>query len=471
MNSESSIPAPGSSIDPLARYRVELVPASDIQPSPENEELYGHIDYQTDTTLQGLVASIRKRGLEEPLILSLDGFIVSGHRRYVACMAVGMDPIPCRRTDFKRSDCEDWHRVLAEYNPQRVKGVDALLKETMLRESVEQTQLLMEERQRAAEQRIVDQSPMNVEGTKLARNISARRKSFLDAVIKVVNDREEFWPLSVRGIHYALLNDPPLTVQTSKRSGEKHRYRNNKASSKALERLCRDARYAGLIPMDCIDDATRPQILPRGFKNVQQFIRQEVEGFLLGYHRDRMQSQPQYIEVFGEKNTLRPVLEPICREYSIPLVLGRGFCSVSVWRDIERRWRASGKDSMTLLIISDYDPEGLELADDAIRSLRDLHGVLITGIRVAVTKEQIANFNLGQNPAKESSPRYKSFLKRTGSTATYECEALEPTDLQAELQQAIENVIDSQAYEAELEAERKEIEECNKARRTIVEGF
>jgi hypothetical protein len=184
-----------------------------------------------------------------------------------------------------------------------------------------------------------------------------------------------------------------------------------------------------------------------------------------------MQSQPTYIEVFGEKNTLRPVLEPVCRQYSVPLVLGRGFCSVSVWRDIEQRWRASGKDSMTLLIISDYDPEGLELADDAVRSLRDLHNVPVKGIRVGVTKEQIDNFNLGQNPAKETSPRYKSFVKRTGSTATYECEALEPTALQAELRQTIENVIDRQAYDTEVEAERKEIEECNKARRRIVEGF
>src|ERR1700733_10582948 len=63
-------------------YKVELVPASEIQPSPENTELYGQLDFRNDSALPLLSRSIADIGLEEPIILTLDNFILSGHRRF-----------------------------------------------------------------------------------------------------------------------------------------------------------------------------------------------------------------------------------------------------------------------------------------------------------------------------------------------------------------------------------------------------
>ena len=457
----------------LRRYRVSWVPAEAIKPSPENDKLYGPIDGEHDSKLEELVESVRSRGLEEPLILSADNYIVSGHRRLVACKLAGIDPIPCRFTDFKRDGADDWFKVLAEYNPQRIKGVDALIKEAMMQESVEDTAALIDERERAMDERVADLIPMDVDREKLSHAITERRKPFLDAVVKVVEKLQPFWPLSVRQIHYQLLNDPPLT-QTPKRSTkdiEAYRYRNDDRSYNAVIRLCRDARYAGHLSMNCIDDPTRPQIKHEGFSCVHQFINNEVENFLLGYQRDRMQSQRQYFEVFGEKNTLRTILDPVCSDYGLTMSLGRGFCSIPVWRDIENRWRSSGKGRMVLFMISDLDPEGLELADDAVRSLRDLHGVPVEGVRVAVTKEQIAIFDLDANSAKETSSRFRSFVERTGSTDTYECEAIPPTALQEALRQAVENVIDLELFEAEEAQEEQDVEEINSFRRKIVEGL
>jgi hypothetical protein len=42
------------------------------------------------------------------------------------------------------------------------------------------------------------------------RGISAAKQPFLDAVVEIINNLEEFWPLSDRRIHYVLLDDPPL---------------------------------------------------------------------------------------------------------------------------------------------------------------------------------------------------------------------------------------------------------------------
>ena len=56
--------------DFLRRYEVKLVPIGRIKPSPENEEIYGAINFDTDPALQSMIDSIKRLGLEEPLILT-----------------------------------------------------------------------------------------------------------------------------------------------------------------------------------------------------------------------------------------------------------------------------------------------------------------------------------------------------------------------------------------------------------------
>jgi len=45
--------------------------------------------------------------------------------------------------------------------------------------------------------------------------ISGAKTPFLNAIIDVLDVRREFWPLSDRQIHYALLNAPPLSTPAS----------------------------------------------------------------------------------------------------------------------------------------------------------------------------------------------------------------------------------------------------------------
>lgn len=458
----------------LSRYEVRMVPAGEIEPSPENDEVYGPIDFESDSKLNELVESIHKRGLAEPIILSADGFIISGHRRFFACVYLEMEEIPCRYIEEERGDGEDWHRTLIEFNPQRIKGVSALLKEAMLRESVEDTADLIQQKALEQEDRLLEVDTINVLDKKEVRAISERRQPFLEAVQKVVVDFRELWPLSVRQIHYQLLNNPPLTQEPKRTTKgiEAYRYRNDKQSSTALINLCRDARYAGLISIDCINDATRPQIIRNGDTDVSVFINREIEWFLTGYQRDLIASQPFHIECFGEKNTLINILKPVCWEYFIPLTLGRGYCSTPVWRDMARRFRKSGKQKMILLVVSDYDPEGRGLAQDAIKSLRHpAFGVEVEAVRVAVTERQIADFDLHPNPAKEKSTRLKSFIKETGGTDTYECEALPPAELQKELRRTIESVLDMDLFRAEQEREAQDVQQVHAVRRRMIEGF
>jgi hypothetical protein len=180
---------------------------------------------------------------------------------------------------------------------------------------------------------------MVVERNRSRSAISQRKKQMLDAVLAVVEELRDFWPLSLRTIHYNLLNDPPLRNAGKPCS----RYGNTKQCYKDLSDLCTRARFDGVLPFDAIHDPTRPVEHWRIHRNAADYLRSQFDDFLRGYWRDLLQSQPDHIEVIGEKNTLLPIITPVCSDYTAPLTIGRGFCSVPPRKAIYDRWRASEK--------------------------------------------------------------------------------------------------------------------------------
>ena len=448
----------------LDRYAVKMVLLNSIKPSPENDDIYGPIEF--DDQMWDLIHSIERKGLEEPILVTADGYVLSGHRRLFACIFLNWKEIPIRVVkSIKRKGNLQYHRELIEYNPQRIKKAGSLLREALLRNNnAADTYEAIRERRESSMQ--VDADFMDVGGSKEITPISDRRMEFLKAVQKVIEDLSDFLPLSIRQIHYKLLNNPPLkqTPERTKFSEEHYRYQNDKSSYKSLVDLLTSARYRGQVSMTCIDDPTRPQKVHGGFESVAEFVRQETKNFLLGFHRDRQQDQPRHIEVFAEKNTLYKIVDRACSEYYVPFSIGRGFCSIPVWRDIAKRFRNSGKERMTLIIISDYDPAGLELADDAIRSL-GLHNVPVDGHKIAITLEQIEELGLAEdfNPAKDSS-LFNAFVERTGSDRSWEVEALSPDYLVEQIKAAIEANMDMELFDSICEKEEEDCEELCRIR-------
>ena len=450
------------------QYAVEFLPASEIVPSPENDEVYGAVGF--DETMLQLISSIKLRGLEEPIIVSADNYIISGHRRYFACVKLGLDEIPIRRKHFSRSEeLEHWPKILTEYNPQRVKNARSLLKEALMRHADEPQQLLRRYRKESVD---VDATFADVSGTKVIEDIGDRQAEFLNACVDVVNRLKKFWPLQVRQIHYNLLNNPPLTqvVKRSTKPKDHWRYRNTQDCYNRLVNLLVPARYHGHISWNAIDDPTRPQFENSGFRSLAEYIEQEMESFLCDYHLDRQLSQPRHIEVLGEKNTLLQTLKPICEEFYVPLTIGRGCCSHPVWRDIAGRFRRSGKERMSLLVLSDYDAAGFYLAEDAARSLRDLWEIPLDFQRVGVNREQIDEQELQGdfNPEKAEGAKLKKFVERTGSNQSWEIEALDPNYLQEQVRRAILENLDKDAYEETIAQENSDVDQLAEIRSGIM---
>ncbi len=451
-------------------YAVEHVLIDAICPSPENDEIYGAA--KDDPQMELLVESIRRRGLEEPIIVSADNYIVSGHRRYYALQELDdYRLIPIRRKPYRREDMlSTWHQILAEYNPQRIKSVGSLLKESLLRHADDNPSALLHIHNKLSLRGDAEFS--TVDGTKTVHTISEKKMPFLIAVQKVVTDLRDFWPLTIRQVHYNLLNKPPLitTPKQSKFSVEHYRYKNNQTSYDALISLLKAARYEGQVSIDCIDDPTRPTYIRAGYSSLADFIETEMDGFLWGYNYNRQLDQPRHVEVLGEKNTLIQILKPVCDEHYVPLSIGRGFACLPLIRDIAGRFKKSGKAAMTLIVVSDLDPEGLELADDAIRSLRDLWNIPVDYHRAAVTQQHVAELGLAEdsNPAKVMSVNFDRFVAKTGSDKTWELEALPPMFLRDLVRDAIVENMDMEVYVAAIKQETDDATELQRIRKQVV---
>lgn len=231
---------------------IREVPLSEIYPSPENDQLYRPV-LNSDPAIVALAESIQIFGLREPLVLSLDGFILSGHRRYAACKLAGLTTIPCRFEDVRHdSDPDRFLTLLREHNRQRVKSLDEQIREAVIDADPEECHAELV--QYRHEKSKVGHDPLSMGDVKSRRQISDAKLEFQNAIIDAVNERRDFWPMSDRAYHYALLNNPPLKHSSKPDS----RYRNDLKSYKSLVELLTRMRLVGTIPFRSIGDETRP---------------------------------------------------------------------------------------------------------------------------------------------------------------------------------------------------------------------
>jgi hypothetical protein len=440
--------------------QVEEIPIGDIHPSAENNKVYqplslGHADDAE------LVKSIRSRGVMDPLIITLDNFILSGHRRHWAAGKAGLKSVPCRRIGIWRDDPE-FLPLLAECNKQRNKSFDEILRETIIASDPEEAhRSLREYRQRAAQ---VSTDTIQLHGKVKRRRITKAKQPLLDAIRAIIRSLRPYWPVTDRQIHYALLNAPPL-IHASKPNS---RYRNDLKSYKAACELITRARLTGQIAFPAIHDPTRPVVQWEVHRGPGPFIQTEMDRFLKGYSRDLQVSQPCHIEIVGEKNTIESILRPVAADYCIPLTIGRGYASLPPRHGMVQRFWKSGKDRLVLLVVSDFDPEGEDIAHSFARSLRDDFEIQsITPIKVALTKQQVVGMNLPPGMiAKQASTRRKGFVGRHGENV-YELESVPPDRLQQILRDAIDSVIDIEAFNRELAAEKEDAGNLEGVRRRV----
>src|SRR5215831_1627350 len=100
---------------------LEMRSVSALRPHPRNQSIYG------DQADQEFIASVRENGVMEPLLITRDGLIVSGHRRWQAAQRAGVDQVPV--IEFWSDDENEILRTLLEHNRQRVKTNEQIVRE------------------------------------------------------------------------------------------------------------------------------------------------------------------------------------------------------------------------------------------------------------------------------------------------------------------------------------------------------
>jgi ParB-like nuclease family protein len=433
--------------------QVQVRSLGSITPSPENDNVYGAV-LTEDPEVVELANSIEKYGVQEPLLISRDGYIISGHRRFVAASLAGLEEVPVRFSTVSRTDDPDaFLKLLVELNSQRVKSTSVLLHESMIKiDPKEAHQQIINDRIKKDERRGRSSlSAIDPEDDGDRCVISSAKGPFLDAVRRVLEEQYSYWPLSDRQIHYRLLGpDAPLTHASKPGS----RYRNDKSSYRKLTDLLARGRIAGLIPWEAIEDVTRPVDLHSAYWSTAEFFREQFDRFLKGYWRNRQQSQPHHIEIVAEKLTVQTILQRVAQKYTIPLTISRGMSSLPPKKAIEERLLESEKDLLILLVVSDLDPAGDAIAADLVKSFRRDFSLDIEAYKVALTIEQVTEFGLAPSmEAKDTSPTYQIFVDTYGVTDAYELEAMDPADLARTLEIAIKDVLDIDLYNQELAAE------------------
>jgi hypothetical protein len=444
-------------------------PVSLVHVATENDLLYDRFGIANRDDAD-LVSSIRDKGIQEPLTLSEDDVLLSGHRRFAAAKYLGLTTVPVRTVAvyFNSLDKATRLATLRLYNQQREKSPGERIKEKLLDiDPNDAHQKLL--RRRLDSVLLKGATDANVQMGVVKKRASITTMQFLAKAQAVILENKEYWPLTVRRVHYLLLNDPPLRHDKKPDSA----YVNDKASYKALTNLLIRARLSEDVPMASIEDTTRPIQDGGGFSTFEQFVAQETERFLMGYTRNLMQGQKNHIEVMLEKNALRTVIESVASEYCIPCTTGRGFSSLSPRHDLALRFRRSGKSRLVLLMLTDFDPDGDEIAASFARSLRDDFNIKnIHAVKVALTTQDVQAYDLPSDmDAKVSSPNYQKFLKKYGRTKVVELDAAPVKLLQSKLREAIESVIDVVEFNAQLQLEQDDAANIEAHRQVVMDAI
>jgi hypothetical protein len=358
-------------------------------------------------------------------------------------------------------------RLLVSHNKQRSKSFDEKTREAIISamDKEEVYAAMIEHREKSAD--MPDGIGLDLGDWKPRDRISDAKGPFVQAAKEVIESLKKWWPVTVRQVHYGLVSmpNPPLRHASKPDST----YRNDPQSYKSLTDLLTRMRVEGHIPYSVISDGTRSVTQWPTRRDVGDFLASAMNNLLHGYWRDLMQSQPCHIEIDIEKNTLINIVKPIAARYTIPMLSLRGQSSNTAIYQLAERFRKSGKEKLLLLMVSDLDPEGEVIARNVGRRLRDEFSVNVTAHKVAITPEHVKQFSLPPLAvAKEGSSRRAAYVAEHGEHV-YEVEALKPSDLEEILTAEIDRVIDRDAFNRELSAEREDAAQLECKRREILQ--
>jgi hypothetical protein len=245
---------------------------------------------------------------------------------------------------------------------------------------------------------------------------------------------ERHHPMTVRQCFYA------LTVVGVIEKTEKE-------YQQTVIRLLTEMREAGDIPFGWIADNTRWMRKPTTFVGLDACLKRTAKH----YRRDLWAAMDCYVEVWCEKEALAGVIVDVTDEFDVPLMVTRGYSSITFLHSAARVIEAQEKPAYVYQF-GDLDPSGVDLARDIdVKLHRYAPDAEIHFERAAVTRSQATEWDLPTRPTKTTDTRAKTF-----KGTSVELDAIPPDRLRDLVRERIERHIDREQMKVLRVAEASE---------------
>lgn len=255
-------------------------------------------------------------------------------------------------------------------------------------------------------------------------------------------------PLTVRQLHYQMV--------------VRHKdYLNTATSYAHLDKDIADARMCGLVPWNGIADPTRDVHALATWKTP----RDRIEFSAQNYRLDRWANQPCSPILLVEKDAVLGLVSGICNSYAVPYLSCKGYGSLSALRnEVAQHCRRAIDENRTPIVfhLSDHDATGVDMERNLSRRLNQFTDELIDVRHIALTADQIRQYNLLPDPVKTTDPRYSKYIDSLSDKeleeGAWEMDALDPGVLRALIESAITapDVLDRERWGDVNEQEEKD---------------
>jgi hypothetical protein len=233
-------------------------------------------------------------------------------------------------------------------------------------------------------------------------------------------------PMSVRQVFYQL-----VASNVIEKTEEEYQ--------RTVIRLLTDMRLNNEVSFDWIVDESRRRRENQTYDNIADAARDTA----VFYRKSALRACPDYIEVWSEKEALAGIIESAAEDYDVPIIVSKGMPSLTQLYGSAREIAGAANAGKQTYIyqFGDHDPSGVLIPQTIERRLDqlcekfDCQPPIIE--RVALTEEQIEEFNLPTRPT-----------KREGNTHAHnfegesvELDALPANELRSMVREVIERHI------------------------------
>jgi hypothetical protein len=276
------------------------------------------------------------------------------------------------------------------------------------------------------------------------RRTKAQLEDLDQAIIAAVTEEH---PVTLRGVFYRVVSAG--AVEKTENGYE--------AIQRQLLKLRRNQR----VPYSWITDGTRWISKPDSYSRLEELL----EDAAASYRRALWHDHDVEVQIYSEKDAITGVILPVTDRWDVPLGVTRGYASETFVWGVAESIRAAFKAGKEVFVydLGDHDPSGVDawrafedrvtefLTADASDWVRRTFLNAVHFERLAVTEEQIEEYQLPTRYTKSSDTRAKSF-----SGGSVEVDAIRPSVLRELVEDAIVQHLDPEKLRLTRIAEQSE---------------